>query len=490
MNIKKLLLNSSFLSIIKIFTMAIGLVQSMVLAHLLTTEDFALYSQSSVIIATIGGITAFGFADSIIYFSGISKEEDEKKTYLSVIFIFQTILCVIFGIIMFFMSNLIGKLFNNEALSGLVYLICFFPFLVNTSNCLNQLLFTERKIKSIGIGNLFFSALSLAIVILVVNNSSPVFLYLILEISLYVIYIIYQVFCYLIEKKRFIHFSRLNKEYIKKVLSYAIPLGVAIIGATLLKELDKIIISNQCSTQDYATYSAVSRQLPITFFAAALSAQILPLLAVNIEMKNHSGIIKNLHIYYIVGFVSTLILGLGVLTVSRQSLEILYSEKYINGIWVYIIYIFVDIVGFAYPGMLLTVSGRSKELLIHAMIMLGVNIALNFLFLYWFGMIGPALSTLIVQIGGLIVQTYRGLKVNNLRVIDSIPFLKIFLCVVFCMPSMILFTILSYYFPVNNILDVFIYGVPCIVCNSIVCYIYLRKKLTKNSMDETEEIEQ
>ena len=485
--LKKLLLNSSFLSFIKVITTAVGMVQSIILAHTLSTNDYALFSQSSVLIGTIGGITAFGFADAIIYFSGISKEDNQKRqSFVSTIFLLECIFCFAAGLIVFFLKKPIGQLFNNSKLSSVIFLISFFPLLVNASNCLNQLLFTEKKIKSIGIGNLFFSSFSLAIVLLAVNYSSPVFLYLVLEIVFYLIYIVYLVFCYLREKKRFVRLVGISKKSIKVVLSYAIPLGVAIFSTTLLKELDKIIISNQCSTFDYATYAAVSKQLPVTFFSAALAAQLVPALASCRGTGNKKGMIQSLRIYYLFGFVSALVLGLGVFSVSRQSLIFLYSEKYVGGIWVFIIYILVDIVSFAYPGMLLTISGRSKELLVHSLIMLIINVGLNIVFLKLFGIIGPALATLIVQMGGLIVQTFRGLKINSLFVSDCIPFKDILSCIIICLPATVVFSKLAIDYPIHYILDIFIYGGPCVLVNLILCFAFMKKRI--NSFNYSEDV--
>ena len=457
-------------------TMISGLIQSMILAHLLTVNDYALYGQCNTLIATVSGITVFGFADSIIYFCGINSDLEKKQKYLTAIFLFEIIFCVFSGILILSLKNAIVLIFENEELGSFIFLLAFFPLFINLSSCFSQLLFTENKVKCIAACNLLFSLLSLTIAVLITTfTNNPILLYLILMISLYILLTLFQVFCYLFGKKRFIKFARFDKTIVKEVLKYSVPLGITIVSTTLLKEFDKIIISNQCTSLEFATYVAVSKQLPITFFSAALGAQIIPLLVKSLNALDNEKTKRILHLYFLVGFVSSIILGFAVLCVSKQSLVFLYSEKYSDGIWVFIIYIFVDIFSFVYPGKILMVSGRTKELLLHSVIMLVFNIGLNVVLLKLIGIIGPALATLIVQVGALIVQTYRGMRINNFSIRSFIPWKHLMVCTLICVPSTIGFGVMSHYFGVNNIFDILIYGGLCCVLNTFACGFYLVK---------------
>ena len=475
MNIKKIVFGTGILGTIKVLTMVSGLVQSIVLAHFLSVDNYALYGQCNTLIATVSGVTIFGFADSVLFFCGIAKDDFSRRKYLTVIFIFEILFCIISGVLLLALKNVIVEIFNNNQLGNLVFLLALFPLFTNLSNCLSQLLFTEHKVKAIGIANLLFSLSSLAIAFLIINDNSPIVLFLYLMLVNYFILIVLQIICYLFEKKRFIKFLRFDTSIVRQVLKYALPLGVSIIGSTLLKEFDKIIISNQCSSLDFATYTAVSRQLPVTFFSAALSSQIIPLLVKAISEKDMDRTKKILHIYYVVGFVSSMILGFAILSVSKQFMLFLYSDKYSEGIWVFIIYVFVDIVSFAYPGQMLLVSGRTKELLFHSIIMVVANIILNIILLNLFGILGPAVATLIVQICALCIQTYRGMKLNNIQPSIFVPWKHLIICTLLCVPMTVGFGILSHYYSFGNLPDILVYGVACGLLCITGCGFYLFK---------------
>lgn len=484
MNIKKIILGTGILGTVKILTMISGLLQSMILAHLLSVDNYASYGQCTTLISTISGLTIFGFADSVIYFCGVAKNDRSRNSYLTIIFLFETLICIFSGILLFSLKEIFSQLFKSETVGIYMYLLAFFPFIINISTCLSQLLFVESKVKSIAFGNLFFSFGSLSIAFIISNNNNPIFLYLILTLALYFLFICFQLFFYLFGKNRFIKFATFDKATMFAVLKYTLPLGLSIIGSTLLKEFDKIIISNQCSELDFATYTAVSRQLPITFFSYALAVQIVPLLVKSISAGDQEKTHRLLNLYFTIGFVTTIIIGLAILCVSKQTMLFLYSDKYSNGILIFIVYIFVDIATFIYPGQLLMVSGRTNELLIHSIIMVIVNIILNVVFLKFWGIIGPAIATLIVQTGALVIQIFRGMKTNNLSIKGDIPWKHIVVCAFVCIPTTICFGLLSHFFTINIVVDIILYGGACGIVNLVICGFYLIKTKVINMKGE------
>lgn len=69
---------------------------------------------------------------------------------------------------------------------------------------------------------------------------------------------------------------KLNYKVIKKILNYAIPLRIASFIGTIAIQIDKLIIGWFRTVEYLAIYKNASKELPITFISASVTAVILP----------------------------------------------------------------------------------------------------------------------------------------------------------------------------------------------------------------------
>ena len=100
--------------------------------------------------------------------------------------------------------------------------------------------------------------------------------------------------------------------------------------------------------------------------------------------------------YLKIGYYSVFILTAGVLIVSNEIIPFLYSSEYLPGKNVFIIYIFDSMLKFASVHLVLAASGKTKTIMKYSIITLVSNVLLSILLFKTMGMIGPAISTLIV----------------------------------------------------------------------------------------------
>src|SRR5699024_7584369 len=100
---------------------------------------------------------------------------------------------------------------------------------------------------------------------------------------------------------------------------------------------------------------------------------------------------------------------------SSEILTLLYSEKFESGASIFSIYSLALLLKATYFGMILSSAGKTKAILYSSIIALVSNVILNFLFINSFGIIGPAISTLITTALMNFTQLYLSSKLIKVK---------------------------------------------------------------------------
>ncbi len=88
---------------------------SLVLARLLTPEDFGLVGMATVFyVGVVEAFVDFGFGASLVQAKEVSRRQ------LSTVFYINLLMGIVLAVIMFFSSNLIADFFNDKRLSIIV----------------------------------------------------------------------------------------------------------------------------------------------------------------------------------------------------------------------------------------------------------------------------------------------------------------------------------------------------------------------------------
>ena len=103
-------------------------------------------------------------------------------------------------------------------------------------------------------------------------------------------------------------------------------------------------------------------------------------------------------IYLRIGYILTCIFVGGAIAVAHPLMLFLYDEKYISGLPIFIIYLFIDMIRFANVTTILSGSGKSKILMTISLVELVANGIFNVIAYKLVGIIGPAIVTLILTI--------------------------------------------------------------------------------------------
>jgi len=475
MNSKKLIGDSVLLTVVKVVTMILGMVQTMILAHSLSTGNFALYSQSTTCVTLTASLSLLGLADSVTFYYNRNTDENRRIVYLNTIFFIQILTGIAAALLLFFARVFIADWMQNPDLQYIIPIILIEPLFSNLINSCQMLFFSASLAREIAIRNLLFSGLKLLVTIIAVFcGTQQVMLYWIFMIALDLLQILYFLVYYNRRTEHKIRILKYDAKLFGTILKYSIPLGIAIVVNSIMRECDKLMISNQCPTADYATYAAVSRQLPVALFAASISSLIIPHLTKSIHEKKQAEIYQYMNIYYFSGALTTVLIGMAVLAVSRDAVVFLYSEKYVGGLAIFIVYLFVDIIGYAYPGLLLTVTGNSRLLLIFNCAALGANIVLNAILLHFLGIIGPAVATLLISVVNFIFQSSVGCRKAGIRFGDAFPYRKILMVMLRCAAASGIVILIHHFVSFGTILNLVIFGSAALVLCCLVSVPYIK----------------
>ena len=168
MNSKKLIGDSVLLTVVKVVTMILGMVQTMILAHSLSTGNFALYSQSTTCVTLAASLSLLGLADSVTFYYNRNADENRRTVYLNTIFFIQTLAGVAAALFLFFARVFIADWMQNPDLQYIIPIILIEPLFTNLINSCQMLFFSASLAREIAIRNLLFSSLKLVVTIIAV----------------------------------------------------------------------------------------------------------------------------------------------------------------------------------------------------------------------------------------------------------------------------------------------------------------------------------
>ena len=108
--------NVGFVFVSALITQSSLLVLYLILARILTVEEFATFRQLFLIQAMLNGIFFAALPTCLLYFTGCADSDGEKKAYLRVVVILTMTISFFLTLTLLLASDNISKLFNNDQL--------------------------------------------------------------------------------------------------------------------------------------------------------------------------------------------------------------------------------------------------------------------------------------------------------------------------------------------------------------------------------------
>ena len=101
------------LTITKMITLAITMVNAMLLSRFRTLEEYGTYSQILMVINLAVSLFTLGLPNSINYFVARTEETEERRHFLSNYYTLNTLLCVVMGVVLLFLTPCFETYFKN-----------------------------------------------------------------------------------------------------------------------------------------------------------------------------------------------------------------------------------------------------------------------------------------------------------------------------------------------------------------------------------------
>ncbi|EGS5729455.1 oligosaccharide flippase family protein, partial [Clostridium perfringens] len=417
-NINGVAVDSLILTFVRIITFSTNIIITMILSRFLSMEEYGTFSQGNLIISVATSFLVLGLTDGVNYFYNKNKELSTKENYVNTIIGMQLILGVIGALIILIFQENIVLYFNNPNLANIIIYISIRPYLANSIALFQVLYVSNGKAKIIAIRNLVISIGQILVVIGVLLFTKSI---LILFVSLLVLDICQLLFFIIYFNKNYFKIRpwKIKFVYIKPILQYSIPMAVYVVISNFSREMDKLLIGNKTTVETLALYSNVSKQLPFDMIMISFSTVLIPFITKYVA-NNQFNKAKHLYSNYVqFGYITTWTLAAGAIISAPELIKFLYSDSYILGKDIFIVYLFVSMIRFANFGIILTAAGKTKSLLGYSIITLILNYILNNLLFNILGIIGPAIATLLSL---LIVNTI--ILVNSSKII-GIKFMEL-----------------------------------------------------------------
>lgn len=422
-------IDAFLLTIVKVLTTLIGLICIKIISVYFSLDSYGLYSQAILIISTVTSLIILGMTDAVNFFYNNKAQNNDysRKQYLSTIFTIEGAAGIIGGIAILAFSPMLTAYFNNPSLCGVYAWIAFQPLFQCLFNMLQVLYISVGRTKSILILNLVMAVARLGIFI----SASLVTKSILTILALTLICDIAQVAYLFLDIRRnnvVISIRDFRKELCSPVLRFAIPMAAYVLINALLRDSDKWVVGYFGTTDDLAVYTNCSRVLPFDMLIMSFCTILVPIITRYISQDREQAAQIFGH-YLNFGILTTSILVIPAIIFSRDLILLLYSPQYLSGLYIFIIYLFVDFCRFANISLIYSASGQTKKLLNIVVATFFANLFSAVVLYKFLGLAGPALSTLICLIGSTIFYMAGSSKILNQSVFRLIYWRKAILII-------------------------------------------------------------
>lgn len=405
-NLKGASVDSLLLTFIQIVTYATGMITTKLISVALSLDEYGTYSSVMLVISVAVSFTLLGLGDCLNYFYNnktVCKDDSDRENYVNSIFMTQSIIGIAVSLIIFFSRGLIAEYFGSVAVQALLLFVCVKPWFENAIHLYSVLFVSVGKAKVVAIRNFFLALARVIIVYVSLHLYHRLDLVFILLVSVDIIQILTlnRVFA----KKHFVvnpFKGQIDK--IKPILSYGIPMGMYFVTNTLMREIDKLVVGRLALQSDLAVYTNCSKLLPLNLVISSFATVLVPYITNYVSTKNYSQASKLFSNYMKLGYLSIWMLSGAILVSAREVIPFLYSDEYLKGIAVFVLYVLDGMLQFASMHLIIAAHGESKYLMRLSFGLLVANAVLNVGLFYVFklignALIGPAVATLIVNTG-------------------------------------------------------------------------------------------
>ncbi len=411
------------LTVSKMATLVITMLTGMMLSRFRTFEEYGTYSQLTLVVTLFTSIFMLGLPNSINYFLARADSKAEQQKFLGVYYTLSTILSLIMGVVLTFSAPLIAAYFKNPAVLTFVYFLLLYPWANVAASSIENILIVYHKTSFLIFYRIANSLCLLGAVLVVQWLGMGFREYMVVNLTIYCFFAlaVYAI-AYRISGGFRLGF---DKQLIRTIFAFSLPLGLSAVVGTLNIEIDKLLIGFLMDTEQMAIYTNASKELPVSFVSASITAVLLPQLTRMLKKDRDRDALSLWANATELSYLLICLIAAGVFTYAEDVMSLLYSEKYLPGLPVFRIYTLVLLLRCTYFGIILNAKGKTKEIFFAGIASLALNVVLNPLMYWGFGMIGPAIATLLSILVIQLWQLHQTAKCTGVLITQVFPFKRL-----------------------------------------------------------------
>ena len=409
-----------------------SIVAGMVAARVLSKADYATFRQTFLAYKFIAPLLLLGLPNALYYFLPRETKNKFSTVLTSLILIF--ILASIFSLFLYSGGyKLLAKRFNNNELETTLKWMIGYPLYVMPVSILGAVLLSQNRSNALVSYNIFTSStlslLTILALIITKSYSGP----LLVQIFLPLIFLPIALWLY----RKYVpgKFVLPTFNAMGNMLKYSIPIGLASMISLIMLETNKVVVSFMCTPEEFANYVNGAVEIPlIGIVTGSISSIILVDMTKMIKEGNKEDAIK---LFKVAATRSASILFpvmVFLLCTGKAFIITLFSEKYIESVVPFYIYLFVLPIRIVIYGSALMALGFTKTILFRSIFDLIINTILSIIFVFYFGYLGAAIATIITLY--LWTVPYNLLKIAQgfgIKTLSVLPFKNLFRLLLVCL---------------------------------------------------------
>lgn len=352
--------NALWLTASKIASTGITMVVTMLLSRFRTLEEYGTYSQINLVATIAISIFSMGLPGCINYFLNRTDNEQERQKFVFTYFFGGTVIGIIIAIILAIFFPFIVNYFRNGELYNYRFAVFLMPWVLLFNNSVENIYISYNKIKWLIAYRMSYCITLLGIVILFVLLEGSFYTYMIVFCALQVLFVfILYISTYVVSGrcKRICY----DRNLIKEIITYSIPLGLSLIVSTLNIELDKLMVARVYSTEDMAIYTNVSKELPLNMLSISIATILLPKMVRLINNGQEKTAINMWGISIKLSSAMIVFACMLLVVFAEPVILVLYSEKYLVGADIFRIYSITSLVKITTWGIVLNSTKRQRR---------------------------------------------------------------------------------------------------------------------------------
>lgn len=411
-NLKTKVIKASFIQISGgIVQVAIRLVGTMILARILTPEDYGTFALVALIFAFFSQVSFLGSTTAIVSKRFLSSKQINTIFYLNIL------IHILIFLAMFYSSNQLALFFNKPILSEMINIVSFLFLLMPINKVSDALLNKQMKFISLNVINIMIALIEVSTSLILVVYYQ--FDYWALFWAFFISQII-KTFLYIGIAKWFP-----SRQFSMVSFLYFLRFGYNLAGENITifgrLNIDKVLIGKFFDTDSLGLYTFSSRlpDLVTARLMGPISAVIMPTLA---TLKNDHDLIriylKFTKILALFGFLIFLILFI----LSEAIIVLMWGEQWIKAVELMKILVLVSAISMlgSPMGSVFLKKSRPDLLFRIGIIKLIITFCLILIMAYWLGFIGIAYGAVLSSF----ISYYISLK--YMKKIVPLSFISIF----------------------------------------------------------------